>query len=310
MAQEEGDLAGAERSFAQALADEQAGRCDRALGELAQARTLARKDTPQVLFHMGVCHERIGRVVLARDDLRAALDRAQTLGLANVTEAARALLGTVESRIARLTVTARDRRVVTALAVDGVDVTTKLDAPIELDPGDHDVRAAYAQGAPGLARVTLKDGERRELPAPEAAAAAPPLAPATSPPPPVPPPQPPSAPVASSGSHTVAWALLGGGAALLAGGGVFWALRGNAIGTLDQHCGTTHQSCPNSDQGTYDSGKLDDALGLTLFAAGGAAALASAGLLVFGGHGGTSAVSVTPIGVARGVGLGLEGALW
>src|SRR5579872_3504057 len=76
-AQDEAGRARAERAFKQALADEQAGLYEKAAAELVEARTAAQKETPQMLFHLGVCHAHLGRVVAARDELREALERAQ-----------------------------------------------------------------------------------------------------------------------------------------------------------------------------------------------------------------------------------------
>ena len=107
------------------------------------------------------------------------------------------------------------------------------------------------------------------------------------------------------------WILAGGGAAAVGAGVVFWVLRGNQINTLNGECGPNGQACPKSAQSDIDSGKLDNALGVSLFIAGGAAALAGAGLLVFGGHGAQStAVRVTPVFTGRSAGLGVTGVTW
>ena len=319
-AQDAGDLARAEQAFKQALADEQAGQCDRAITELNEARTLARKETPQLLFHLGACHGRLGKVVLARDELRGALERAKAQGLDNVATTARALLDATAARVATVTLTRPARATVTGLTVDGADAASKLGAPMDLDPGDHEVEASYASGPAAKWRVTLRDGEKRDVAVPEPAGPGegsevvppPPVLPGSVTPPGTVPPSPPPAPApaSSSGSRTLGWVLLGGGAALGVGGGVLWALRGSAISTLDGECGPTRQACPQSAQGQINSGKADDALGVMLFVAGGAAVLAGAGLLLFGGHSETtSGVRVTPVFSAHGAGVGLAGAL-
>ncbi len=92
---------------------------------------------------------------------------------------------------------------------------------------------------------------------------------------------------------------------------MLWVLRGNDISTLSNDC-KTPQTCPTSDQSVIDRGKLEDALGIGLFAAGGVAAVAGAGFLLFGGsHAAqTTGVRVTPLLTARGAGVGVSGGLW
>jgi hypothetical protein len=99
--------------------------------------------------------------------------------------------------------------------------------------------------------------------------------------------------------------------ALLAAGGVFWALRTQENNTLANECGADLHSCPQGAQNDIDRGHLYDALGVTFFVAGGAAVLAGAGLVVFGGgHAAPVTARVTPLVLARGGGAGLQGTLW
>ncbi|HEX8794006.1 MAG TPA: hypothetical protein VF765_23855, partial [Polyangiaceae bacterium] len=120
------------------------------------------------------------------------------------------------------------------------------------------------------------------------------------------------APSGGGSTRTIGWILVGGGAALVAGGVVMWVLRGNEISTLDGECGTGGQHCPGSAQSDISNGKLYDALGVTGFIAGGAAALAGVGLLVFGGSHteATAGVHVAPMVARGGGGLRITGALW
>ncbi|MGH7294113.1 MAG: hypothetical protein ACRELB_04235, partial [Polyangiaceae bacterium] len=137
------DHARAEQDFKSALADEEAGRYDKAADELIEARALAHRDTPQLLFHLGVCHAHLGKVILARDELRAAIDRAQAQQLANVALTARAELERVQSRVGAVVLTRPARGHLTALTLDGVDVLGKLAAAarIEVYPGAHTLQA-------------------------------------------------------------------------------------------------------------------------------------------------------------------------
>ncbi|HTQ47194.1 MAG TPA: hypothetical protein VMI75_30775 [Polyangiaceae bacterium] len=314
-AQEPGDVAKAEQSFKQALADEQAGAWDKALGEFTRAGQLAHKQTPQLLYHLGVCNAKLGHLLAAREQLRAAADRAQQEGLENVMTQSKAQLADVQPRIAGITLTRPGQGTVAAVTVDGADATAKLGTQIDVDPGQHAVHVTYADAAPQDVSVKLAEGERRDLviPTPASAAAGPTTAPTRDVPTPTGSGSPEAPAVQSGGStRTIGWVLVGGGAALVTGGVVMWILRGNEISTLNGECHPTAQDCPTSAQGDISNGKLYDALGITGFVAGGAAALAGAGLLVFGGsHGdGATGFTVGPMLAHGGGGLRVTGALW
>jgi len=318
-AQEPGDVAKAEQSFKQALADEQAGAWDKALGEFTQAGQLAHKQTPQLLYHQGVCNAKLGHLLAAREQLRMAADRAQHEGLENVMTQSKAQLADVQPRIAGITLTRPAQGTVTAVSVDGADVTSKLGTQVDVDPGAHVVHAMYADGAPQDVNVKLADGERRDvaIPAPAMAGTAAASPPATNDSAPAPAqtaaPETHAPPPSGGTARTIGWILVGSGAALVAGGVVMWILRGNEISTLNGACHPTPQDCPESAQGDISNGKLYDALGVTGFVAGGAAALAGVGLLVFGGaHGESTTGSVTlgPMVARGGGGLRFTGALW
>jgi hypothetical protein len=314
---DEAERARAEQDFKQALVDEEAGQYDKAAGELIEARALAHKDTPQLLFHLGVCHAHMGKVILARDELRAASERAQGEGLDNVALTARAQLEQVQGRVGALTLARPAHGTLTAVTLDGVDVLAKVGVPIDVDPGKHTLQASYSDGAPARLETTIVDGERKAVTLPDVAPAASPGDVSPPPPPPVGPATPslpettPESRAPSSRSHLLAWSALGAGAALVAGGAVSWILRGNAIGTLNGECGASHQSCPASASGTISNGKLYDTLGVALFVAGGATLLTGGSLFVFGGSSGTPmGARLTPSLSSHGGSVGLAGAFW
>jgi hypothetical protein len=260
--------------------------------------------------------------VAARDELRAAVATFSRPCASADSAAARAQLERVQPRVAALTVRRPAEgapRAVRAVRVDGVDATVKAGAAIEVDPGRHVVQLIFAEGPPAQVEVSVGDGERREVAAPDAAApppsgAAPAPEPSSGATPPRPMPvesPPPSPPPASSGTRTLGWVALGGGAALLVAGGVFWGLRQHEVDTLSGQCHPGARDCPASSQSDIDRGHAYDALGVTGFVAGGAAVLAGAGLVLFGGgHAAPAAARVIPLVLARGGGVGLEGALW
>lgn len=325
-AQSASDLTRARESFKQALDDEAAGQYEKAAREFDQARTLAQKETPQVLFHLGTCHSRMGRLVAAKSELAAAVERANAEGLGNVATTAKAELDRVSPRIASVTVQKPAHGSVTSMTLDRADATAKVGTSIEVDPGAHDVHVETSDGPPADMHVTLADGEHKDVTIGGAASQTAPT--------PVPGPTPASTPSttpatatggtdatptpdttspSTGGSSTLGWILVGGGAAAVAGGAIFWVLRGNEDSTLHGECGPTGKTCPASAQGDINSGKLDDTLGVTLFAVGGAALLGGAGWLLFGPHGGAApatGLTVSPYVTAHGGGIGLQGVTW
>lgn len=316
--QEPRDISRAEQAFKQALADEQAGAFDKALGEFTQAGQLAHKQTPQLLYHLGVCNAKLGHLLAAREQLRTAADGAQREGLENVMTQSKAQLADVQPRIAGITLTRPAQGTVTAVTVDGADATSKLGTQVDVDPGAHVVHVTYVDGAPQDVNVKLADGERRDLAIPSSSRSPAPATPsadvgASPAPAQTVSPETPAAQTSGGSTRTIGWILVGGGAALVAGGAVMWILRGNEISTLNGECHPTAQDCPGSAQGDISNGKLYDALGVTGFVAGGAAALAGVGLLVFGGShdpSTTGGVTVGPMVARGGGGLRLTGALW
>jgi hypothetical protein len=289
------DVQGAERDFQAGLTAEKAGDWSGALAEFVEARELARKETPQLLYHLGLCHSKLGKLVLGREELLEAVKRAQADGLQNVATTASAQLSEVQPRIASLALTAPARGAVSSATVDGVDATGQLGTSIDLDPGPHQVRITYRGALPTNLHVTLGDGEHRAIAVPEPAAEPVPLV----------------GPAARSGK-LAGWILIGGGASLAIGGAIFWALRDGAVSTLTRDCGPTGHACPESDQSTINTGKVDDAVGVALLTAGAAATLAGAGFLLFSGSrkSETTAVRLGPLVTRQGGGLRLQGALW
>jgi hypothetical protein len=221
-AQQLQDLKQAEYSFRQAIIDEQAGQWDAALTGFTHARTLARKDTTQLLYHLGICHAKLGKVVTARDELVRAVARAQHDGRDDLATMIKAELADVQPRIASLALTRPTRGEVTAVTIDGLAATGKLGVAIDLDPGAHAVHVTYASDPPSDVAVTLAEGERRALPLPDPGTQVAP--PASVAPPPASTPTPPAAPEggriapeppASSGMGAQrTWGLALGGAGL------------------------------------------------------------------------------------------------
>jgi hypothetical protein len=161
------------------------------------------------------------------------------------------------------------------VSLDGHDVT--LGVAQLVDPGGHDVTLVVPGRAPTTTRVTLAEGESRTV---EVVAAELAPAPAVSAP---------AAPRREPGRSVVPWVVGGAGVVAAGAAGVFYALRGSTLTTLDRSC--TADRCPASVQSDYDRGRTYTTLGnvalvvgvvgvgasITLFAVGGTDVVAGPG---------------------------------
>jgi hypothetical protein len=304
-AQKVADLKRAEENFRQGLDDEQAGAWDKALAEFGLARTLARKETPQLLYHLGICHAWLGNVVAARDELAKAAARAVADGRADLATLIKAELADVQPRIASLVLTRPTQVEVTAVTIDGVEATGKLGTGVELDPGAHRIHATYADAPPGDANVTLRDGELRVLALPEPGSAPEPPPPSAPPPARPPPvavaPEPvhvaPAEPAASSGVGTQRIYGLAVGGAGLTGVGV------GAVFLLLSHAA--------SSQPQHDNAATDSTVSTAWFIAGGALLATGAVLFLTGGSHeiGTAEIRALPSVGPGQAGVALEGVI-
>ncbi|MCC6644955.1 MAG: tetratricopeptide repeat protein [Polyangiaceae bacterium] len=192
------------------------------------------------LLNLALCHERRGRLATASREFREALALARRDDKKSRVEAAEAHLAALAPRIPRLVVRVRDdaRAAGLALTLDGAAIPPSTwGAPVEVDPGDHTLRATAPSRRTREIPVTLAEGSgvtTVEL-APLEPDVAP--APAASPAPaaPSPPPAGP-APAATGRAPAVGWASLGIGAASLAVGGVLGARAISARGDVERGC--------------------------------------------------------------------------
>jgi tetratricopeptide (TPR) repeat protein len=300
--------------FARGLELERAEKWGDALKSFENAQALAGAETAQLEFHVARCQRRLGQILDARPHLVRAVELAHNAGTSKVEKAAQDELNDVTARIPMLTIAGPAGAGLVSVTVDDRPVPVEsLGVPLPLNATEHVVLAQFASGSVFRRTVNLKEGAKDVLQVE-------PLEPATRAPPPTPPPVPGSASTttiapasvtqgnakARSSANTLGWVLLGGGGVAVAGGVVFWILRGNEISALTVACGQHH--CPPASQGDYNNGKLYDAFGITLFAAGGAA-LAAGGVALFYSHQPASITSARlfPWAYPRGAGVAVEG---
>ena len=302
-AEDPSDLARAEKSFQQALAYEQIGAFDKALGELVEASELGLRPTPLFLYHLGHCHLYVGMFVEARDELTRAVHQADLAGQRDVAAKASVELRGADAGVASLTLTPPAHGDLAELLVDQTPATAKVGTRMELNPGEHQIHVVFAHRAPEDLSVSLERGERRTMAIPEPGPEIVPAAPVVVAAPAV------IARAPRRSYRALGWGLAVGGAAMVIGGAVLWGLRDSAVDTLTPACGPTMHLCPPPDQSVIDRGRAFDDAGVTLMIVGSAAVLFGVGLVRYGGPQAAS-FRLGPLMSTTGAGLGMSGALW
>ncbi|MBX3229030.1 MAG: hypothetical protein KIT84_01730 [Labilithrix sp.] len=256
-------LDAAELATARALFEEGVAREDAKdwKGALERFKRVAEiRVTPQVLYNMALCYERLGMTSSA-DVHYARVEKGNAPDLAKLATARRKELA---SKIPEVVLEgAGDLRV----TLDGSPAT--LGVAVAIDPGPHEI---VAQRGKDSARTTFEApaaSGKITIAVPEPAAPPPPA-------PPLPPPPP-------AKTFPVLAYVTGGLAVASAGVGVFGVLsRASAIDDLDAACGPARDRCPSSLRGTADRAETMSLVANISFTAAIAAALATAGIVYFG----------------------------
>lgn len=311
------DATRARELFREALALEAAGDYASALGKLQQVASF--KTTPQVSFNLGVCNEKLGKLVVALGHYRLALaDAEQDPALKKVAAEATRALGELEPKIPTLTLKRGKGADTASVTVDGKEVSsTAIGSPMMLDPGVHSVEAS-ADGYQNFKKqlrldtsekatleIVMTPGASTPLVAgPKSSASAAPSTP-TAPnasaassesagdaPPPA------SSSSPGSGMRTAGWIALGVGVIGGITSGVFYAKRSSAISDLNGMCGADKQSCPDSARATIDDGKSATLIGNVGLAVG-AVGLVTGIILLASAGGGEEKPAAAPAPAAR-----------
>lgn len=313
------DATSARELFREALALEAAGDYATALSKLQQVASF--KTTPQVSFNLGVCHEKMGKLVVALGHYRLALaDAAQDPALKKVAAEATRALGELEPKIPTLTLKRGKGADYATVTVDGREVNSAaVGTPMMLDPGTHNVEAS-ADGFQNFKKqLRLDTSEKATLEIVLAPGASTPVLPpakssasaaASTPPPPTSAsaapsdtsagdvPAPASSSSGGSGLRTAGWIALGVGVIGGITSGVFYAKRSSAISDLNSMCGGDKQNCPAAAHSTIDDGKSATLLGNVGLAVG-AVGLVTGIILLASSGGGSEKSAATPPASAR-----------
>jgi hypothetical protein len=244
-AEERERLRQAKQWFEEGVAAEKAGDCDTAVDRFIQA--LEVKQTPQLHLRIGLCLEKLGQLMGAREAYVSALDL--PIDNAKLETTLETQLAELVPRIPRLVVRVRGDVRDVALRVDGREA--KVGEPVEVDPGQRKIVAE----APGhrrleaLREVVERDEKEVEISLEKLDAPTPTDVPAS------PPPEP------AHGEHRGPWPwfFVGGGAVAIGAGIGLFVAAGGPLGDADALCGGERGFCQAEDAATR--GRIDDLVG-------------------------------------------------
>ena len=266
------ELAAARKKFERALELEKAGDFKGALAILREVAAV--KATSQVHFHLGVCLEKLARLVEARTEYLASKTEAETKegpdGIV-MTQKANDRVTDLDARIPKISITVPEDVINAKVSIDNAPPVSLLVTPvIAVDPGTHKLTIT-ATGKRAYSRTVLVK-ERDpvfnmtvELPPEE-----------TEEPPPAPTHAPVVAPAPRTADVTVRsspypYVFGGAGLVLLGVAGVMYALRDSTIHDMDSACGAARDRYPRSIEDTESRGRTYTTAGNILLGVGAAA---------------------------------------
>ncbi len=264
-AQTTNDLDRARALFAEALADQEAGRVPTALEKFR--RVAEARDTAQVEYRIGSCLETLGqkRAALVAYDRAAHIGRGEA-NAQDVVASANDHITALATHMGKVHVVVRGAADV-AVAIDGTRVADdELASSVTLEPGEHTIEVTAPGAHTAHASITIEQGQRRELaidldrePARTDA----------------------QIPVTTYARRNVGWVIGGVGIAFAIAAGVTLGAREGLIGSIESNC--PNNLCPAS---LHDSieGMRSEAMTLgpvaAAFAGIGGAAIVVGGVLV------------------------------
>jgi hypothetical protein len=295
------ELATARNLFAEARKLQQEGRWADALPKLEAIGQV--RMTPQIRFHIALCHLHTGKLVAARNGFETALREARAENADQVVHEASVHIQALKARIPTVRIGLPEQPANLVVRIDDAPIHAGLlAAPVPLDPGSHVVRVLAPGFVPFEAKLDLEEQTSLEL-----SVMLEPLPPSSSAPA-TPPPASDTLRDASAPDPTLGWVLVGVGGAMLAGSAVTAFVRASAISDIDDTC-PSHRDCDPSLESTRDRAQTFGMLSLAL-AGFGIASAGTGGYLLWssrGAHADDVALSIHP--VAQPGSLGVSGAV-
>jgi len=267
---------------------------------------LAIRSSPKVRFTFGQAEEHVGKLATAYDAYAQALADAEAAGETDVADTAgramRALAGRVP--VVRVKVTGAGASAASA-TID--EHAAKVGDPVRVDPGEH-VVAVTAPGAKAAqARITVTEGQRVEVPV-ELVAEDFHTAPAASPAPAEAEAEAEPAPAAPSGPFP--WRTVGlvaaGVGIVGVGVGTYFGIDAISKNNTSNQTGCSNNVCTQGAYDTREDAKSAATASTIAFVVGGALAAGGITLWLLGPKG-DAAAQVTPVALAGGGGLTVNG---
>jgi hypothetical protein len=253
-------LAAARALFTEGIELEKAGQWEEALAKFEKVAAV--KMTPQVRFHIALCHEHLGRLVDAVNGFELAEQEARAAG-----QRARDVLENAPKRAAAL----RDRVAHVVLHVDGQVRTSKIyidskevalalvDTSIPVDPGDHVIEVRRDSEVTFTEELSFDEAQTRELNLEINDPEPPPPPPPPTPDPTVEPQPKPPVTVDEGPPQWIAYVVAGAGAAVVGGAGILWLLRQSTLRNISSECEDPgFQNCDPASAGDADLARQYD----------------------------------------------------
>jgi hypothetical protein len=276
----EEEKAAARALFKEAQALEEKGDWEGALTKLEKVARV--KMTPQVRFHIALCHEHLGRLVEAINGFEVAIQEAEAVGATDVTENAPGRAEALRKRVAHVVLNVSGKVRSSKIYIDEREVSVALAGTrIPVDPGLHRVEVRRGSAVTFEQDLTLGEAEEGEVtleiddpePVPD---------PGPDPiPVPVPDPGPEREPETEL-KRLPAYLAGGVGVAAFIAAGVFWGLREETVTNIANNCEDPDDltGCDPDDRETEDLAQTYDTTSKVLLGVG-AAALAAGVVLFF-----------------------------
>jgi len=249
------ELAAARQLFNEAKDLEAEGEWAEALSRLERVGKV--KMTPQVRFHIALCHENLGRWVDAINGFELASQEALKLGdkAQEVAEAAPPRAEKLREKVPHLTLAVEGTVRTSKVYIDGAEVSLALAGTlIPVDPGEHRIEVRRGEEVTQALDITVGEGETEnvelQIDDPE------PPEPAPEPWPTKPDPKPPPPPPEEGVGQWPAYVVAGAGAAGIVVGGVLWSLRNNRISQV--RCDDGFSGCNPEDEPIVDQARSFD----------------------------------------------------
>jgi hypothetical protein len=243
----------ARRLFQEGIELEREQKWNEALERFRRSAELSHPPPATVLFHVGLCEGKVGRVADAVLDLTRARDLARTdAKWKNVEAAADVELADLKPRVPTLEIHPPPNAKPTKLTMDGATLQTAvLGLPLPVNPGDHEIAAEFATGT-SLTKVNVVEKQNKKVTLEPPTGGVPsPVAKPPPPPPPVtnPPVEQPVKPEPTK-TNIVPWLVVGGGVAMFIPATIFFLKRETAYDDANTLCGSSdHDRCDPSHAG-------------------------------------------------------------